>query len=1459
MRLPSFLSPRPLLGVLLALLLPGLLSAAALSAGPRRLKVLFLGDNGPHRPADRFRQIQPVLAGRGIDLSFTDRATALDPKVLSRYDGLLIYANITRITPEQEKALLDFVASGKGFIPVHCASYCFLNSPKYIELVGAQFRRHGTGVFRTVIAAPDHPVMKGFRGFESWDETYEHTKHNKDRTVLEYRVGSAGKEPWTWVRTPGKGRVFYTAWGHDARTWGNPGFANLLERGIRWAVGADPAVVPPFGDQPAMTALRKDVKPFRYVEAKVPFYPAGERWGTLGKPITQMQLPLPPEESVKHTVTPVDFEVKLFVSEEQLGGGKPICMNWDEKGRLWLALTVDYPNELQPEGKGRDRIVVCEDTKGTGRADKVTVFADKLSIPTSLTFANGGVVVHQYPHTLFLKDTKGDGKADLRKVLFTGWGWRDTHAGPSSLRYGLDNWLYGMVGYSGFRGTVGGERHRFSQGFYRFKPDGSQLEFLRNTNNNSWGVGFSEEGLLFGSTANGNPSVFLPIPNRYYENVRGWSSSVLGTIALNYRFHPITDKVRQVDFHGGFTSAAGHALYTARTYPPEYWNRTAFVSDPTGHLTATFVLQRNGAGYISRNAWNLLASDDEWAAPIMAEVGPDGHVWVIDWYNFIVQHNPTPAGFRTGKGNAYETPLRDKKHGRIYRIVCKKAPPAKPFSLAGASPERLVATLKHDNMLWRLHAQRLLVERGKRDVVPALLKLVGDSGVDTIGLNVGAIHALWTLHGLGALNGAHAEATAAARTALKHKSAGVRRNALAVLPRKGETAKDILGGGLLNDPDAQVRLAALLALAELPPSAAAGAAVAGALSRPENLADRWLADALTSAAAAHDRSFLLAVASRGVHPPGTSPGARRALAVVDVVAEHYARGGPADSVAALLEKLEKAELVVVQTIVDALARGWPKGRPATLTADTEQALVRLLARVEPGTQSSLLKLASAWNTKALARHAAKVVRTLLAAVADDKLSDERRIAAARQVIAFQPGDAKVAAELLNAITPRTPPRLATGLLEAVGGASAAGVGPALVGRLEKLTPTTRAAALRVLLSRTESTRALLDGLDKGKVQWTDLALDQKQALLSHPDGKIAARARKLLARGGQLPNPDRQKVLEELLPLAKRMGNAALGKEVFKKHCATCHTHSGEGNKIGPDLTGMAVHPKEHLLEEIIDPSRSVEGNYRVYTATTESGRVYQGLLASETRTSVELIDATGKKRVLLRENLAALVGSNKSLMPDGFEKQLSRDDLVNLLSFLTQRGKYLPLPLDKVATITSTRGMFYSEKATMERLVFRDWSPKTFKGVPFLLTDPRGGRSANVVLLYSSNGTIPPKMPRSVRLPVNGPAKAIHLLSGVSGWGWPGGTKGSVSLIVRLHYADGKSEDHPLRNGEHFADYIRRVDVPGSTFAFDLRGRQVRYLAVHPKRAEAIKEVELVKGPDRTAPLVVAVTVEAR
>jgi putative heme-binding domain-containing protein len=446
------------------------------------------------------------------------------------------------------------------------------------------------------------------------------------------------------------------------------------------------------------------------------------------------------------------------------------------------------------------------------------------------------------------------------------------------------------------------------------------------------------------------------------------------------------------------------------------------------------------------------------------------------------------------------------------------------------------------------------------------------------------------------------------------------------------------------------------------------------------------------------------------------------------------------------------------------------------------------------------------------------------------------------------------------VTPQAGPELAAGLIDALAASTAPEVGQLVVAKLKTLPAAARPAAVRLVLARPATTKALLDAVEAGGLRFDLLALDQKTALAAHPDAVIGSRAKKLLAQGGGLPDANRQKVIDGLHHVLAKTGDVAAGKAAFVKHCAKCHKHGGEGQVIGPDLTGFAVHPKEEILIHVMDPSRSVEGNYRAYTAKLSDGRVVTGLLASETKTTVELLDAENKRHPLRRDDLDELVESPKSLMPEGFEQQMTAAEITDVLEFMTQKGKYLPLPIDKVATATSTRGMFGPPDDQVSRLELADWSPKTVGEVPFALTDPRGQSAKNVILLHGPLGTLPPSMPKTVSLPCGTAAAKVHILGGVAGWAYPYGPKGGTSLTVRLHYADGRTEDHPLVNGVHIADYIRRADVPGSAFAFRCQGgQQVRALSVAPKRDAVISRIEFVKGTDDTAPIVMAVTVEGK
>jgi len=1032
-----------------------------------------------------------------------------------------------------------------------------------------------------------------------------------------------------------------------------------------------PAARPPLTKPPA------DLAPFRYRPEKIPFYsPTGPGRRTVA-PIETMQEPLEPEESRRHAITPAGFHVELFATEK-LVLGKPLAFAFGRDAEVYVVETADYPNDLvEPgQGEGRDRIVRLADTDGDGQADARTVFAEGLSIPTSMLPHAGGLIVTMPPLTLFLQDTDGDGRADVRRTLFEGWGTRDTHAGPSNLSWGLDGWVYGMVGYAGFDGTVGGERHQFHKGFFRFLPDGARLEFLRSTTNNSWGCGFSEEGLLFGSTANGNPSEHMPLANRVYERVRGWSAATLTGLAGSPLMEVATRadgspvQVRQVDNFGKFTAAAGHRLYTARAWPRDYWNRAAFVCEPTGHVVATFELAPRGAGFTSRMAWSQVASDDEWTAPIQAEVGPDGQLWVIDWYNFIVQHNPTPAGFRTGRRGAYETPLRDRSRGRIWRVVHEGGAAPAPTGLPDDDPAALVAALRDDNLYWRERAQRRLVDRGERrsdggrDVVPALVALVGDGRVDEIGLAPAAIHALWTLRLLGAVEGPAADpaALAAVRGALAHPSAGVRLNAVKVLPRDPAAVAALVAAGSAADEADLVRLAVLEAASELPASAEAGDLVVAMLRDPRTLADPVLADAATAAAAVQSEAALPALLA-----PDT-PSRRAWQVITERVAEHVARGGDCERLAAAVVRLPAVAPELAAAVAAGLARGWPADGRCSLGADAEAALREVVARLPAAAQGQLVTLARKTGSAALDFQVEQISRRLVAVMDDSSATAGDRARAAERLVALLPADAAAVTTIMDRVSGRTDPEVAAGFVEAVGRSSAAAAAALLLDRLAALTPPVRAAAVRAVLARREWGGMLADRLETGRVSMGDIPIADRQKLLVHPDGRVRERAKRILAAGGGLPNADRQKVIDEILPVVQAGGDATRGSGLFREQCGKCHRHGTDGGRVGPDLTGMAAHPAHELLIHILDPDRSVEGNYRAYTVTTDEGRVVTGLLAGESRTAVEIVDAEGKIHAIQRAEIDGFAPSPSSLMPVGFEKQISPQGFADLLAFLTTK-----------------------------------------------------------------------------------------------------------------------------------------------------------------------------------------------
>ncbi len=513
--------------------------------------------------------------------------------------------------------------------------------------------------------------------------------------------------------------------------------------------------------------------------------------------------------------TPQGFSAKLWASENPAQGGvrAPIAIAFDERGRVWVAESFDYPHNLNPQFRGQDRIIILEDRNGDGMADTLKVFADSLNLVTGLVHTPQGLVVSAAPRILLFKDENGDDVADNPggDILYQGFNRNDTHGSLSNLTYGLDNWVYGIMGYN--NSTVNGVAIR--GGIWRARPDGSAIEMLTPTSaENTWGMGMTETGQLFYGRANRDHSRHLVYPSGNNAAIpRIPNYSVQGQIYAEP--HPVTDHWHINN--PGYSSASNHNIYTARHFPEHYWDRAAFICESPRHLCHTMFLDTVGSTWVGSESqalgYNIFASTDPWSAPIQALVGPDGAVWVVDWYNYLLSHN----WYSPQAGNAQVSPIRDNQHSRIYRVVYDGRPLDPVLDLSQATENQLLSALHHPNLHWRLQAQRLLLARGpNNDVVDKLTEMLSSKNVNSKGESPHVIHALWTLHGFGTFASVPEIWTGMIEDLLLHPSPGVRWNTLEALPNHASATAAILGKGRINDPDAHVRVRALHRLSTLP-------------------------------------------------------------------------------------------------------------------------------------------------------------------------------------------------------------------------------------------------------------------------------------------------------------------------------------------------------------------------------------------------------------------------------------------------------------------------------------------------------------------------------------------------------------------------------------------------------------------------------------------------------------------
>jgi uncharacterized protein len=1088
--------------------------------------------------------------------------------------------------------------------------------------------------------------------------------------------------------------------------------------------------------------------------------------------------------------------------------------------------------------------------------DRKTVFADGLELPTSLVFHRDGVIVSQAPDTLWIRDTDGDGRADRTEVLFTGWGTQDTHAVTSNLRWGPNGWIYGAVGYSAGQVTSGdGSKDfgRITAGLYRFRPDGSALEQVSAGSCNTWGCEIAPDGEIFFSTATcGEPILHVVMPEQTLSRAGVPGVRSAKPIIEENKVFPARTETRQpylqIDWVGAWTAASGATIYDGGAWP-DRWRGPAwsfFIHEPTVWLMHHEFLEPTGVSYqgrreAARQDTHFLTSTDYWFKPIHSRVGPDGALYLVDFYNQIAVHNDT-RGPAHGANNAATRPDRDHQFTRLYRIQHREAETLPVFALDSDSPATLVAMLDHPNGWVRMTANRLLSEGAGLQELDALELKTARAGTA-----FGRMQALWVLHNLGRLRPELLEAAA------RSEEPVVRKNALWIVAEQGDTRFPVSRvAALLEDPVPRVRLAALVAAAQLASEPGLAAAVAHAWP---TFREPHLEAAALAVAAADPRQFLEAALAGGDN---------QALAgLVAGLARLVAERHDAGEVHAMILRLAQPGVVIgnLQAVaLQALAAHLPGDIRPPVDPALEAALGRLLA--DEQTAGAVLPLVVRWG---YADEVAEGVRTAVSAaeasLRDESVPDDVRAQIAVNLLGVRALDAGIVPSVAALVTGRSSATLQHRVLEALGSVPDPAAGEALLALLPTLDFELREIAFGQLLKRAEWSDAVVRALAEGALDPALLGPSNLYRLRSHPDLAVAGRAAEVLDALRGAEHEEKAALIAGLVAEVTQPGNAAAGALLFTQNCASCHRFKDEGAEFAPSLTGMGAHGPEELLVHILDPNRIVEPNYYAVSVETRDDFNYDGIVLRENRSMLVIRNQTAET-TLRKEDIVSRRASNRSLMPEGFEA-LGAEGLRDLLTFLcADEHKYRILDLTTAFTADTSRGIYMSAESRDESLRFRKWGTIKHREVPFDIVNPQRTRTGRNVIVLEGGAGMARSYPREVEVKVGLPVARLHILGGVAGWGYPAGERGAPAAHIRVHFDSGATEEFVLRNGVEIADYIAPIDVPGSEALENLdelllQGRQVRYLARTLATRGKVEKLTLSSVGGAVAPTFVAITAE--
>lgn len=974
-------------------------------------------------------------------------------------------------------------------------------------------------------------------------------------------------------------------------------------------------------------------------------------------PPVAVKSPLSPGDSLKAFRLAPDLEIELVAAEPEVVS--PVSIAFDEQGRLWVVEMSDYPNGPAAGEPPKSRIKLLEDRDGDGRFETAHIFADKLLFATGVQPWRGGVIVTLAGEIAYFKDTDGDYKADVRETWFRGFAQENPQLRANHPRFALDNHIYVANGLKG--GTIVANKDAWGRELpavsisgkdFRFDPLTGECEAV--SGNGQFGMTFDDFGNRF-ICSNRNPCRHVVLEDRYLKRnpflaVRDVAQDV-SPPAEKSRIFPISRAWTTSNLHAGqFTAACGVTIYRGDALPAEYYGNS-FVCEPTGNLVHRDILEPDGATFKSHyppGDVEFLASPDEWFRPVDLANGPDGALYVVDMYRAVIEHPEWVPAELKNRPDLYDGSDR----GRIYRITAENRKPDSnrrwPLNLGLLSSHDLASLLTHPNAWHRETAARLIFETQKVAAIGDVERIV-DSPTSPPTARVLALNAL---QGLGDLSDALCEVAAADRDVRVRDAAyTLRETRLTLLPKLREIA---LAEGSVTS------LALILALGEISADRAQSETVVNRLA--EILVtctdDEWTRRTVQIAAGDHLLALLTAV-TNDPHFAEDYPRVWKYRAAVGEIYELIgARGDEREAWFALAgavpreNRVERDEVAALSLAsLNALGRGL--SRRGTSLKET-------LAKTEEQPISPA-GLGPLWDE---ALHLAGKSSAPL----DFRLE-------AIGVLSYCPAEA-ARPKLLELARSDALQEVRLAAVDALAAIDDPAIGPALIEQFPTQTPAVRRRILGALLRSLPRTSDLLAALKSKKLAISELDATHVQSLLKHKDELVRQEASRLLA--SSVP-AERKQVLETYQKALTLKADAQRGRAVFEKNCANCHKIGDLGVNVAPDISDSRTKTPAQLLTDILNPNQAIDNNYVSYTVLTKDGMAQSGIVVTETASSITLRQPEGKTVLVLRQEIEELRSNGVSLMPEGLEKNISVEQMADLISFI-KNWRYLDgaVPLGK-------------------------------------------------------------------------------------------------------------------------------------------------------------------------------------